>query len=252
MALRFYIIRIKDNEYSTKVAQRCYDSIEKFYGHIPEFHAITRFFDAITPKDNPELILRKDGITNLKGFIEPYSRWENVISAFTSHYSIWKIVAESGKPTFIFEHDAVLVDSLPVTVSKKEYTQEEINESNPQRTKLKNNPTLGDIVNVGHPSYGRYNTPSNIGINPLTSKTYFPGAHAYYITPKGAKQLIEVAKKGPGPTDVFINYKRFNNLQEWYPWSAIARDNFSTIQNEKGCLAKHGYNPERYKLVNVR
>lgn len=226
----FYIIRIKDNEHSVKVAERCYKSLVDFYGDkIPEC-----YFDAITPKDNPIKILEKDGITNYDGFIEKYSRWENCIAAFTSHYSIWKTIVKENESAFIFEHDAVLINSLPITSNFMPHQ------------------SLGDIVSVGQPSYGKFNTPANIGINPLTSKRYFPGAHAYYLTPKGASILIEGAKKNPGPTDVFINYNKFNNLQEWYPWSAVARDSFSTIQNENGCQAKHGYNPERYKLVQVR
>lgn len=245
--LDFYIITIKDNEHSMKVAKRCADSLEKFYGE--QIIHYTIHFDAITPKDNPEEILKKNGIKKLDGFIEPYSRWDNVLAAFTSHFSIWKRIIEKDKAAFIFEHDAVLVDALPISMY---YIEDSKAPHSPKKAKFAPNPLLGDIVNVGHPSYGKYNTPPNIGINPLTSKRYFPGAHAYYVTPKGAKQLIDVAKREAGPTDVFINYRRFSNLQEWYPWSAVAKDNFSTIQNVNGCLAKHGYNPERYKLVQVR
>ena len=251
MNLKFYIIRIKDNEHSTKAAQRCYDSIEKFYphGHISDFKSMITFFDAITPKDNPKKILKENGIRNLKGFIEPYSRWDNVISAFTSHFSIWKESLKNNQDCFIFEHDAVAIDALPVLLVEKILSDEP---NAPKKRKLTPNPILGDIVNIGRPSYGKFNTPANIGINPLTSKRYFPGAHAYFVRPKGAQQLIDVAKREAGPTDVFINYRRFNNLQEWYPWPVIAKDNFSTIQNVNGCQAKHGFNPERYKLVNVR
>jgi len=240
--MKFYIIRIKDNEQSCKVAQRCLDSLEKFYGNTYKFDEHFHFFDAITPKDNPERILFNYGVRKLKNFIEPYSRWDNVISAFTSHFSIWKDIVKLNKPGFIFEHDAVLVDNLPVIPTRM----------SDGRLKLAPHSLLGDIVNVGYPSYGKFNIPPVMGINPLTSKQYFPGAHAYYLTPKGAQQLIDVAKTEAGPTDVFIHYRRFNNLQEWYPWPVIAKDSFSTIQNQKGCLAKHNYNPERYKLVQVR
>jgi len=243
--MNFYIIRIKDNEYSVKAAERCLKSLREFYGEqINEC-----YFDAITPKDNPTRLLKEDGVVKLNGFIEPYSRWDNVISAFTSHFSIWKQILKTQKSGIIFEHDAVVINALPIVTKKVPID----NTSNsPYKIKIKPDPRLGDIVNLGQPSYGKFNTPANIGINPLTSKRYFPGAHAYYVSPKGAEQLIEVAKREAGPTDVFINYRRFNNLQEWYPWSAMAKDNFSTIQNVNGCQAKHGYNPERYKLVQVR
>jgi len=245
----FYIIRIKDNEYSSKAAQRCYDSLKSFYGNNYDFDNYVSFFDAITPKDDPEKILRSKGIKNLNGFIEPYSRWENVLAAFTSHFFCWNNILKSNQPGFIFEHDAVVIDALPI-----ESVQSDLNklENSPYKIKLRPHHLLGDIVNIGHPSYGKYNTPPNLGINRLTSKKYFPGAHAYFVTPKGAKMLIEKAKENAKPTDIFINIENFPNVQEWNPWPVIVKDNFSTIQNVNGCQAKHGYNPERYKLVQVR
>ena len=87
--MKLYIIRIKGNEYSEKAAKRCFDSIVKFYPN----SALTEkdlYFDAITPHDNPEKILKRHGIKTLKYFIEPYSRWQNVLAAFTSHFTIWK------------------------------------------------------------------------------------------------------------------------------------------------------------------
>ena len=57
-----------------------------------------------------------------------------------------------------------------------------------------------------------------------------------------AKLLIETAKIEAGPTDVWIHNARFNFIQEYYPWPCEVKDNFSTIQVERGCLAKHGWN----------
>ena len=76
-----------------------------------------------------------------------------------------------------------------------------------------------------------------------------PGAHAYVITPTGAKELINSARAlGGQPTDVFINNGRFPWIQELYPWVAEAKDSFTTIQQTKGCLAKHGYG-EAYDII---
>lgn len=203
----FYIIRIKDNEHSVKAAQRCLKSLRDYY----EVEIEECYFDAITPKDNPQQILAKDRITNLNGFIEPYSRWDNVIAAFTSHYSIWKKILETGKPAFIFEHDAVITNALPMKVVKKPLDS---SPNAPYKIRFYEHHSLGDIVNIGAPSYGKFNTPANIGINPLTSKRYLPGAHAYYVTPRGAKQLIRGARENAGPTDTFINLKNFPDLQD--------------------------------------
>ena len=65
-----------------------------------------------------------------------------------------------------------------------------------------------------------------------------------------AKILIDQAKTDAGPTDTFLHLDRFKFLQEYYPWPAEARDNFTTIQNVNGCLAKHNYN-ENYEVSDV-
>jgi len=39
-------------------------------------------------------------------------------------------------------------------------------------------------------------------------------------------------------------------LQEYYPFVARADDSFTTIQVERGCLAKHNYK-DGYEIINV-
>ena len=92
--------------------------------------------------------------------------------------------------------------------------------------------------------------PRIMGWNGLVSKRYFPGAHAYMITPEGAKKLIEQAQKEALPTDVFLHIETFPWLQEYYPWPAEARDTFTTIQNKRGCTAKHNYK-DGYEISEV-
>jgi GR25 family glycosyltransferase involved in LPS biosynthesis len=99
------------------------------------------------------------------------------------------------------------------------------------------------LLSLGEPSYGKYNDPLLIGVNPLTSKRYLPGAHAYMLKPKGARSILDVAKYSAQPTDIFLNIEVFPWLQEFYPWPAIAMDSFTTIQREAGCVAKHRYKP---------
>ena len=110
------------------------------------------------------------------------------------------------------------------------------------------NMVFDKVINMAKPSYGNYNTPTTLGVQPLVHKPYFGGAHAYIVSPDGAKLLIEKAKTDAGPTDVFLNVHNFPWLQEYYPWIAEAKDSFTTIQKEKGCLAKHNYN-ENYEIL---
>lgn len=213
--MKMYVITIEDHELSNRYAERCIESAKKF-GHTVEK------WKAVTPKHEPFSLLKQEGISPL-GFEEEYSRLENCISAFLSHYSLWKKCIELNENILVLEHDAYFNDSVPDV-------------------------PFQDICNFGQPSYGKFITPSNLGINPLTSKRYLPGAHAYGVTPNGSKLLVQQSKLHARPTDVFIRLETFTRIQEYYPWPVEARDAFSTIQNERGCLAKHRYN-EGYKII---
>ena len=69
------------------------------------------------------------------------------------------------------------------------------------------------------------------------------------MKPKAARTIIAHAREYACATDVFLNNDFFPWLEEFYPWPVVAKDEFSTIQNEGGCAAKHGYNKETYKLL---
>jgi hypothetical protein len=70
------------------------------------------------------------------------------------------------------------------------------------------------------------------------------------VTPAGAQLLVENAPMYAKPTDVYLNLDTFPWLQEWYPFVAEARDSFTTIQTETGCLAKHNWK-EGYEIINA-
>ena len=192
---------------SVASAQRCIDSM-------PEYDV--QMFPAITPKDNPIKIAEEKGIP-LKLFKEGYSRFENCVSAFLSHLSLWEKCYEDKTEYQIFEHDALAVNTIPKFI-----------------------PYQG-CISLGAPSYGKFETPSMIGVGPLRSKRYFPGAHAYRLKPVGAKTLIGRAKEDARPTDIFLNIDYFPWLEEFCPWPVIVKESFTTIQRLEGCVAKHGY-----------
>tara|TARA_B100000676_G_scaffold307864_1_gene367306 strand:- start:221 stop:880 length:660 start_codon:yes stop_codon:yes gene_type:complete len=215
--MKAYVITIMSHQGSLETSWRCIESGKKHGLDIERF-------EAITPSDNPLLLLEQEGISDL-GFEEKYSRNLNCISAFLSHYSLWKKCIELDEEVIIFEHDAVLTDPIP----NAPYTY---------------------VCNFGKPSYGQWNTPQTLGLNPLTSKKYFPGAHAYGVKPEGAKKLVYEATSSGKPTDVYLHSDTFPWLQEYYPWPAEARDNFTTIQNINGCYAKHNFDKD-YEISDV-
>ena len=213
--MKYKVITIMDNERSVESAERCIAS-GKSYGIDIEMHR------AITPKDNP-IQLAEDLEIPQGTFDNQFSKFENCLAAFLSHRSCWVEAYEQRTPMVIFEHDAVVTNNIP-------------------------NIFKGLVVNIGKPSYGKWIQPSFLGESQLTTKKYFPGAHAYYVSPAGAFALIEKAYENPGPTDVFLSLENFSFLTEVYPFVAEAKDDFTTIQMERGCIAKHRYNDD-YEIL---
>ena len=207
--MKHYVITILDNPRSVEVAQRCIDSGMDNSMHI-------EMWAATTPKDNLTKLMVTEGI-DPQGFEERWSRQPNCMAAFMSHYSLWKHCVEINEEVTIFEHDAWIVSPIPENLIYR------------------------GCISFGQPSYGQWNDPIRLGVNNLTSKRYFPGAHAYRIKPNIAQLMIDEAKLHAQPTDIFLSLDRFPFLEEYYPWPVIARDSFTTIQNENGIKAKHSY-----------
>jgi GR25 family glycosyltransferase involved in LPS biosynthesis len=168
MKTQAYVITIMGNPRSVEVAERCIASAE---AQNIECHK----WPATTPKNNLQKLFDREGLPG-EGFVEVYSRLENCMAAFFSHYRLWHHCVELNHEITIFEHDAVVVDRIPDFINFK------------------------GCISLGKPSYGKHITPRTIGVNPLTSKRYFPGAHAYRITPSGANALIKRAKIAAKPT----------------------------------------------------
>ena len=214
--MKAFVITIKDHARSEASANRCIKSglkngitIEKFY--------------AVTPKDKPKKMFKEKGYP-LENFTEQFSKSENTTATFLSHLSLWQKSVDLNENVVIFEHDAVIYDIVPAEVN------------------------FDGCMTFSKPSYGKWVQPMHIGPGPLVQKSYFGGAHGYVVSPSGAKKLIEKAKTNAGPADIYLNINIFPWIQEYYPWACEARDSFSTIQRERGCLAKHNYN-EAYELI---
>ncbi len=216
--MKGYVVTLTSVPESVNVAVRCIESAKKFNIDVTIFNAVT--------KDNARKVLNEEAL-HVSKFDETWSNTDAVLANFASQYQIWKMVARSGQPAIVLEHDAVFVGPIPPLLGE------------------------GDIINLGKPSYGKFNTPKHPGVYPMFSKDggYIPGAHGYVITPLGARELMEQAfSKGAAPCDLFLNKKNFPSIREMYPWPIEAHDSFSTIQKTKGCTAKHNYNKE-YKLL---
>lgn len=215
--MKNYVITIMDSEKSIHAANRCIESGKRFQLNIEKF-------SAITPKDNLAELMKQHHISIERFQESRFSRTEPMMAAFISHYSLWKRCIETREEITIFEHDAVIQDPVPPYL------------------------LYNGCISLGKPSYGNWKQPKILGVNPLTSKKYFPGAHAYRVNPQGAIKLVQMATKFAMPTDVFLNIEFFPWLQEYYPWPVICNDTFTTIQKLEGCQAKHNFK-EGYEIL---
>jgi GR25 family glycosyltransferase involved in LPS biosynthesis len=128
---------------------------------------------------------------------------------------LWEYSVENDEDVLILEHDSVMTGRLPWSLR------------------------FNYCMTLGRPSYGKFKTPMTLGTGPLTQKTYFKGAHAYVVSPKGASELLKKIPTHAEPADVYLNLNNFPWLEEYYPWIFEVKDSFSTIQKEAGCKAKH-------------
>ena len=213
-----FVITIKDNPKSVKAAERCIRT-GKING------VAVSMFTATTPKDPIYEMLKERDIDHTK-FEDTYSRKDNSVSCFLSHMRLWEYCFNNKKEILILEHDAVFQSGLPKFLN------------------------YNKCLTIGQPSYGQFKLPVRMGVQPLTQKEYFKGAHSYLLKPSGAQELILQTKKDVKPADVFLNTMWFPWLEELYPWVCEAQDTFTTVQAQQGCVAKHKYN-SKYEVINV-
>jgi len=208
--MKAFVITIMDNPKSVEMSNRCIESCKRYGLHVEPWAAIT-------PR-NPQF----ESLVEMRGidpdmFESKWSRRDNAIACFLSMASLWDHAVACDQPVLILEHDAVMTGRIPDDFD------------------------WGWVCTLGKPSYGKYNTPTKIGTGRLVQKPYFGGAHAYVVSPEGARRLLEKVPTHACPTDVYLNVENFGFLEEHYPWCFRVNDSFSTIQQETGCLAKHNY-----------
>ncbi len=181
--LQAYIVTLLNLPESVSIAERCIASAAQFNVDAEIFPAVYK---------DVALDAAKQEQLKLSKWDESYSNIGAVVGNFITQYRIWKTILESNEPGIVLEHDAVFIDNVPDLTNK------------------------GDIINLGKPSYGAFKTKDIAGVYPMFSKTggYIPGAHGYYLTPNGAKQLIALAKnKGVAPCDIYLNKTNFPDIK---------------------------------------
>jgi hypothetical protein len=216
--MKAYIVLLPQIPESVAVAARCAQSAVE--------HGLTPVSRSGVWRDDARAEMAAEGLTQA-AFDQVYSNPDAVIGNFVAQYRIWQEIAQAAEPALIMEHDAVVVAPVPAM------------------------PDDAHIVNLGKPSFGKVPPPRAAGLYPLFSRrNKLPGAHGYYLTPRGAAQLAKAATMhGVMPVDLFVCPQRFPNTLEYYPWPIEAHDSFTTIQKRRGCIAKHNYRNGDYRIL---
>lgn len=168
--------------------------------------------------------------TGVYKFVYQAKDQQKKIACSVSHMRAWQEVVDYGRPTYIFESDAVLVRKLqPYMMHKMD--------GKPHADILGLNDPHGATrrADAFHQSVAQDSTSSTVS-KPIPTVNYagernYPqglaGNSAYYITPKGAKALLEKAKElGMWPNDAFM-------CKEVFPWLRTAYPYFTKVSGER-------------------
>lgn len=219
--MKAVVITIMDNPRSVASADRCIASANRFGIFVEKLAACDA--TKISSRD----VLKENGLPS-RNFYDAWSRSDRAMACFFSHYSAWALAEAINESVLILEHDAVFKN--PVNLNSLDFKH---------------------ILNLGRPSYGKFvegKRPSGVQQFFSNPQGYLKGAHAYAVTPEGAKHLIKAAKYKAGPADLFICKQNFKTIQEFYPWPVEVEDDFTTVQKNKGTLAKHRYSSS-YEVI---
>lgn len=93
---------------------------------------------------------------------------------FLSQYKLWRLCLETNQPIIIYEHDVVFKKKFDISFANEDF----------------------DV----------YKFEGSVPAKPMEVGTWYEGARAYCIKPKGAEKLVNfVAKNGAMPADWMLN-----------------------------------------------
>ncbi len=213
--MKSFVIRLKGVEESELLANDCVASGEQ--------HGLT--------------IERFDGIYGLEAIndtmarldVKPFSQKMKkdrlgVKGCFLSHYSLWLKSIELSEPIVVFEHDGMLLRSLPSNIN---HMFDEFLMLDPYNKFTGDYGNLHLKQNTNSYSVIEYSSPESrkkYGI----SAEYAMGLQAYIIKPKAAHKLVESIKEtGFYPADMQCN-KSILNIQTIIPSIASVNTKFYT------------------------
>ena len=218
--MKAYVITLRGNEYSERVAARCIKTAKDIGG------IAVKYFNAITADDAIKVMECRglkwtwgDGGAGLKH--HSYGGNEAArIGCAMSHYALWEKCAWFGKPLLILEHDAVFVRAF-------------------EEFEFKGICQINDPAGAtprGDWWQGRMTGNGRIGAWPKTRifddgrPDGLAGNSAYVIQFTHALMLMELVRDiGVWPNDATMCRQLIPDLEEYYPFITRVEPEQSTI-----------------------
>lgn len=209
--MRAKIIALPNDEQSIALADRCIESSDRVENDFK-----VQYFRAIT-SDEVYTLFREmkllwnypwtTGVLDIQSglFKSPYATRYPAkrMACFLSHFMLWRECASYDEPYIILEHDALFQRKLDLNEC---HTYDVISLNDPRgATRLSGQ--YHDQIN------GKELAPCPYIDKNRQTPQGLPGNSAYYITPKGAKKLIELVREyGAWPNDAIMCNQLMPNM----------------------------------------
>ena len=174
--MKSFIIRLKENNWSSEISMSCILQARKFDLDI-------KIFDAVYGND-AEKVFNYHGVKKYPQFLKRDT--PGVKGCAASHFLLWKKCVEESKTFIILEHDAFMIRELPKQIEDNFIDVCKLDSANPFLKDYEQNFKLNEDVTVVP-----YDL--NWGYKKIAAPYggYFLGAWAYIIKPHAANKLID-------------------------------------------------------------
>jgi glycosyl transferase family 25 len=186
--MKYYIIRLKNNEISEKHASECVEQAKQFGIDV-------EFFDAVNG------LVYQEHINRLG--IKPKYKFKKgragVFGCFLSHYYLWKKCYEDNIPFVILEHDGYFIKPLEDNILEKFQDVLKLDDLDPFSRSYNN--LINEQANLPV-SIKKYHNSTAKFLEKNQTGNYMRGAYGYIIKPHAAKKIVDwISVNGFVPAD---------------------------------------------------
>lgn len=217
--MKAFVIRKPGDEMSEKFADECIESAKKFEITVEKF-------DGVYSNHDDYINSRK--LRFFEKMKEHRKTNPGIKGCFLSHYLLWEKCIELNEPVMIFEHDALMIRSLPDNIldlfSHHCILDYAVHYPNYEEI-------ISNNCDLTVKTFNKIKT-AQFGFKQVNS-THVKGSHAHIVKPLGAETLIKSIKQhGILPADMVVNqyYTSYITID---PLIARCHPFFSDASNRK-------------------